>query len=102
MGTRVPGPGEPRWTPEDTALAVEWQRLHDEICGGCGQPLSESLDEGSAYHVKKIMCFACEAREQAEHAMRTADNTRTDGVKVTVAYAGRRPVIPDLTPTGSG
>jgi hypothetical protein len=95
---RVPRPGESRWTPEDTSLAVEWQRLQSEMCGGCGQPLSESLDEGSDYQVHTITCFACQAKEEAEKSLREAENTRLEGRKVTAMYAGRRPVIPDLTP----
>jgi len=88
---RVPGPGEPRWTEEDTALAVEWQRLRDETCSGCGQPLSEGLDEASEWHLHKLQCFACEVKERAEQAVEKP----IPGRKLSVSYAGRRPVLPD-------
>ncbi|WP_327703641.1 hypothetical protein OG530_19315 [Streptomyces decoyicus] len=92
MGRAV-GPGEPQWTEEDTLLAVEWQRLQDALCGGCGHPLDESLDEGNDYEVHRITCFACQVKERAEKAAAEAENADTTGRKLTTVLIGRRPVI---------
>lgn len=81
-------------------MAVEWQRLHNEVCGGCGQPLIEALDEASDYEAHVIVCHACLVKEQKERADAQADNVDTAGRKIAVTYAGRRPVIPELTPSG--
>lgn len=100
---RPPEPGEPRWSAEDRALAVEWQRLQGEQCGGCGQPLEQSLDERSQYEVHDLVCFACQAKEQTERALSENDNADTAGRKVAVVYAGRdSDPIPALTPPESG
>lgn len=90
MGRAV-APGEPRWTEEDTVLAVEWQRLQAETCGGCGQPLTDSMDEASDWDLHKLQCFACETKEKAE----AAAEKPIPGRKLSVTYAGRRPVQPD-------
>ncbi|WNI16612.1 hypothetical protein [Actinacidiphila sp. ITFR-21] len=99
---RAPGPGESRWTPEDTALAVEWQRLRNETCGGCGQPLEQSLDTYALYEVHDLVCHGCEAKELREKAMAENANSSTAGRKVSVSYAGRREPVPSLTPSAGG
>ncbi|MER8083849.1 hypothetical protein ABTZ57_01470 [Streptomyces sp. NPDC094048] len=90
---RVRGPGEPEWTQEDTLLAVEWQRLADETCGGCGHLLSESLDEANEYEPRRITCFGCQAKEKAEKAAAEREGADLSGQKLTVVWAGKRPVI---------
>lgn len=85
---RVPAAGEPRWTEEDTALAVEWTRLQSETCSGCGQPLTDSMDESAEWDLHKLQCFACEVREKAE----AAAEKPVPGRKLSVSYAGRRPM----------
>lgn len=93
MGGPTPAPGEPRWSQEDTLLAIEWQRWQNEICHGCGHPLSESLDEGNDYEAKPITCFACEAKERAEKAAADKDNADLAGRKISAVWAGRKPVL---------
>jgi hypothetical protein len=85
---RVRGPGEPRWTEEDTALAVEWQRLQQETCGGCGHLLEESLDEATEYEVRSLVCFACQAKEQAEKALHDNERAATAGRKLVAVRVG--------------
>lgn len=97
---RVARPGEPRWTAEDTALAIEWQRLSNETCTGCGQPLDQSLDPYADYEVHDLVCHGCEAKETRERSLSETKNASTAGRKVVVTYAGRRPEIPSLTPDG--
>lgn len=99
---RVRQAGEPRWTTEDTTLAVEWQRLQKETCRGCGQSLLESLDPLAEYEVHDIVCHGCEAKEQKERALSSAENAHTEGRRVTVTYMGRRPEFPALTPSAGG
>lgn len=85
--------GEPRWTQDDTLLAIEWQRWQSEICGGCGHPLSESLDEGNDYQARQLACFACEVKERAEKAASAKENADTSGKKITAVWVGRRPLF---------
>lgn len=87
MGRAV-GPGEPQWLEEDTVLAVEWQRLQRETCGGCGHLLEESLDEATEYEVHSVVCFACQAKEQAEKRLHDADNASTAGRKLVAVRIG--------------
>ncbi|MFJ6293191.1 hypothetical protein ACIQJX_07505 [Streptomyces griseoviridis] len=90
---RVRAEGEPEWLQEDTLLAIEWQRLQDETCGGCGHLLSESLDEANDYEARKITCFACQAKELAEHAASEREGADLSGHKMTVIHTGRRPLL---------
>lgn len=76
-------------------MAVEWQRLQSETCGGCGHLLSESLDEGNSYEPSHVTCFACQVKERADRAAAERENADTAGRKSFVKWAGRRPVIDD-------
>ena len=90
---RVRGSGEPRWTEEDTLLAIEWQRLQSETCSGCGHLLTECLDEANDYEATTVTCFACQVKERAEKAAADKDNADTAGKKLLATYVGRRPVL---------
>ncbi|ANZ17453.1 hypothetical protein O1L44_16280 [Streptomyces noursei] len=81
MGRDV-APGEPAWTEEDTALAIEWQRIQDTTCAGCGQPLAECLTDDGGYETAVVRCHGCKAKEKrAEELGKLSD---TAGVKVVV------------------
>ncbi|MEV4437481.1 hypothetical protein AB0K09_00440 [Streptomyces sp. NPDC049577] len=89
MGRTV-APGEPVWLEDDTMLAVEWQRLQDETCPGCGHLLSESMDEATEYDVQSLTCFACQAKDQTERALAAKENADLSGRKLIATKAGRR------------
>ncbi|WP_424216023.1 hypothetical protein ACN20G_28155 (plasmid) [Streptomyces sp. BI20] len=82
MGRAVAA-GEGAWTEDDTALAVEWQRIQDETCAGCGQPLSESLEDDGGFVTELIRCHGCKAREERVAELAEAEQPR-HGVKVLV------------------
>ncbi|MEU7044931.1 hypothetical protein AB0A77_28285 [Streptomyces varsoviensis] len=92
MGRAV-APGEAEWLEEDTVLAVEWQRLQDQTCAGCGHPLAECMDEAVEYEVESRTCFACQAREQTEKALLAKDNADLTGRKLIVMKVGRRELL---------
>ncbi|MEU9400538.1 hypothetical protein [Streptomyces sp. NPDC048242] len=92
---RVRVPGEAEWTQEDTLLAIEWQRLQDETCRGCGHLLAESLDEANEYEPQRITCFACQVKERAEKAASEREGADLSGHKLTVVHVGRRPLLDD-------
>lgn len=79
-------------------LAVEWQRLKNEICKGCGQSLEESLDKLAEYEVHDVICAGCEAKETRERSLAEAENAKTEGRKVYVTYLGRREPFPEPSP----
>lgn len=69
------------WLPEDLDAVLEYQRWRDEVCSGCGQPMSETLDaelEG-AYEPRVVQCHGCAARDTA--MKKSSDQP---GVKVAV------------------
>lgn len=65
-----PAPGEPAWTEDDVEAALAYQEWRDSICGGCGNPLEESMarESDGAYSVTVLVCHGCKAREEAVHA----------------------------------
>lgn len=60
---RVVADGEPLWTDEDRAWALALLAEEAGNCGGCGQPVSESMDPVNefAYRVERLRCHACTA-----------------------------------------
>ncbi|MGA5629794.1 hypothetical protein ACPCTH_33500 [Streptomyces cellulosae] len=84
MGRQVK-PGQAEWTEEDTALAVEWQRMQDEKCRGCGQPVTESLDDAGGYETELVRCFACQALEE-RRAELAKEERPLHGVKTVVRH----------------
>lgn len=68
---RVVGPGEPMWTPEDTALALEWQDEKRLQCGSCGHHLDETTDDAHArdWVADELMCHACAVTEWRRKAL---------------------------------
>lgn len=63
---RVVGPGEPLWTEEDRAAALEWQAYQKSLCPGCKRPRTESFDVAmdDHYDVHAFQCHACYARDR--------------------------------------
>lgn len=86
---RVVQSGEPAWTENDTALALEWQDWAAEICPGCGHHLSESTAETHehAYEARDRVCFACEAKELRVKALSNLENAVTAGRKIGAVLA---------------
>lgn len=76
-----PAPGEPVWTEEDTEAALAWQAIQDSTCGGCGNPLAESMnpDNESGYRVTRLVCHGCRAREHAARDDQDTTNADTAG-----------------------
>ena len=51
-------------------MALVWQAEQNSRCGGCGQPLDESMaaDAEDTYEVTHSVCHACVARERSIEA----------------------------------
>ena len=83
MGRAIPA-GEPAWTEDDTALALEYEDWAAEVCPGCGHHLSESSDASHehAYEARDRVCFACEAKELRVKALSDTENAVTAGRKI--------------------
>lgn len=74
----TPRPGEPAWTEDDVEYVLEWQRMQDELCPGCGQPRTESFsaDYADAYVATVQRCHACaEQARTAEAQGKAMDDT---------------------------
>lgn len=63
----TPRPGEPAWTEDDVEYVLEWQRMQDAICPGCGQPREESFsaDYANSYIATVNRCHACATQGRA-------------------------------------
>jgi hypothetical protein len=80
-GRNTPAPGEPLWTEDDVEAVLAYQALHDEICQGCGNPLSESMnpDNDGQYKATRLVCHGCRAREEAARSDQESPNANTAG-----------------------
>lgn len=64
---RVVKRGEPVWLDEDQSWAIALMQYEDEMCDGCGQPLSESTATKGGVHVHAYevdapdICAGCAA-----------------------------------------
>jgi len=59
----MPGPGEALWTDDDRAWAIALLVVEDEVCRGCGQPVTESTDPEleELWAAEVVRCHACAA-----------------------------------------
>lgn len=74
----TPRPGEMAWTEDDVEYVLEWQRMQDAICPGCGQPREESFDPdyADAYVTHVRRCHACAAQARTvEEKHKTLSDT---------------------------
>lgn len=71
----TPRPGEPAWTEDDIEYVLEWQRMQDALCSGCGQPRDESFsaDYADAYVASMQRCHACAAKERKARDSQSLD-----------------------------
>lgn len=77
------------WTAEDTEAALVWQEAQDDLCGGCGQPRSESMaPNGPDYEAHVLRCRACEARESVATQWQREENAQLAGAKFAVIERG--------------
>jgi len=60
---RVPVPGEALWTADDRAWAMALLEYEADLCSGCGQPRSESMDKDNQFHYEStaLRCHGCAA-----------------------------------------
>lgn len=80
LGGRVVAPGEPLWTQEDTDLALALTEIESVRCSGCGNDLTETLDDADefAWQAEAVRCHACAARDRAA---RKAEDMDTSGLR---------------------
>jgi len=67
---RVVAEGEPLWLDDDRESALAYIEYLDSLCGGCGNPAAESMDEANdgKYEAVPVHCFACAARDAENRA----------------------------------
>lgn len=85
----TPRPGEPAWTEDDLEYVLEWQRMQDALCSGCGQPRDESFDPdyADAYEPKVLRCHACATAGRAADLSRKTFDGDVHGLYTSVSKA---------------
>jgi protein-disulfide isomerase-like protein with CxxC motif len=80
---------EAPWTPRDTLLAIEWQRIQTETCSGCGQHLIDSLDSENEglFDTQVIICHGCAAKERKTHMLSESESSENFGKRVLVSLS---------------
>jgi hypothetical protein len=55
------------WTNEDRLAALVWKSEQDALCGGCGNPVTESMapENELAYVAEPFTCHACKVKDLA-------------------------------------
>lgn len=71
---RVVADGAPRFTHDDTVLAVALQHLDAAACSGCGQDRRQSTNPDNEYkwRADAVRCHACAARDRKAAAHEAA------------------------------
>jgi hypothetical protein len=69
-----------------------WQQLNREICAGCGEPKSESMDPANelAYQGHALRCHACAARDARANEIQEDEQADTTGLFLSVTKKPRR------------
>lgn len=90
---RVPVPGEALWTAEDRAWAMALLEHEADICSGCGQPRSESMDRENEFRYSPtvLRCHGCAAVAR-ESEQFSGPNANTKGLMIGVHLEGGRRV----------
>lgn len=85
-GQRAPGK---KWRPLDRLLVLALQAHEDDLCPGCGQPRTYSMDRDAArrYAVREVTCNGCAELDRVD----AGNQQRKPGV--------RRYVTPDAVLT---
>jgi len=88
---RVPVPGEPLWTDEDRGWAIALLEYEADICSGCGQPRSESMDPENEFRYRPtvLRCHACKTVADAADNL-SEQKTKTGGLMIGVKLEGGR------------
>lgn len=84
-GQRPPGA---RWTFKDRLIAMAVADYEADLCGGCGEPRSESMDPANerAYVAPPpLRCHACTAIEARQEKYRDAQQPRALAFTVELA-----------------
>jgi hypothetical protein len=87
---------DPAWLPEDTEAVLEWADFQSSLCGGCGLPVSTSMDPAmdGRFEAVPLQCFACAAKDaETRDASEQVNGKRMaaralDGVYITVKEKG--------------
>lgn len=87
---RVPLPGEPLWTAADREWAMALLEYEADLCGGCGQPRSESMaaEHQFSYVPTALRCHGCAAVAQ-ESERYAGPESDMRGLMVGVHLEGR-------------
>lgn len=87
----MPRRGEAVWTDEDRAWAIALLEYEADLCGGCGQPRSESMaaEHEFDYRPTALRCHGCAA--VAKESERFAEpGANTAGLMIGVKLEGGR------------
>lgn len=87
---RVVVPGEPLWLAEDRAWAVALLEYEADMCSGCGQPRSESMDakHEEDYRPAALRCHACASIARASERFAATPHADTKGLMFGVHLKG--------------
>lgn len=76
---RVVAPGEPLWTAEDRAWSIALLEYEADLCSGCGQPRSQSMDAENEFRFQPtvLVCHGCRAvAKESERLAESKMNTK--------------------------
>jgi hypothetical protein len=77
------------WSDDDQAWAIALLEYEADLCSGCGQPRSESMDAGHEfdYHPTALRCHGC-AAVAAESERFSGPTANTKGLMIGVQLKG--------------
>lgn len=80
--------GEPVWTDEDRAWAMALLEYEADLCSGCGQPRTESMDPAHEDHYRTgaKRCHSCKAI--ANESERWSSPKDAKGLMISVQLEG--------------
>jgi hypothetical protein len=77
------------WPDDDQAWAIALLEYEADLCSGCGQPRSESMDAGHEfdYHPTALRCHGC-AAVATESERFSGPTSNTKGLMIGVQLKG--------------
>lgn len=92
---------EPEWDEETCRRAESLLAYERTLCGGCGNPLEQTLDKNTWWIVHDDTCMACRAKAVVERDFATAHENDKPRKGTPTAWDGRNfYVLPKEPPEG--